>query len=196
MNLEKTIKNLRQRGHEVRTFPTAEEAVAYLCDAIHNTEVGIGGSKTVEQLGLYEKLIENNTVYWHWRSKETNIREIANAAPVYITGINAIAETGEILNIDGTGNRLAGQCFGKKKVYYIAGINKICSDFESALFRARNVAAVRNAARFPAATPCKIDGICHDCQVPENVCNALLVVWGPMTGMQTEVILIDGELGF
>ena len=142
MNVEKAIRNLQLRGFSVRHFTTGGEAVAYLSEQIQNTTVGIGGCKTAEQLGLYEKLSERNTVHWHWRvpGQETLIK--ANAAPVYISGANAISEDGEILNIDGRGNRLAGQVFGIKKLYIVAGVNKLCPDFESALRRARNVAAV------------------------------------------------------
>lgn len=196
MNIEKAINSLKRRGHAVQHFTDAESAVSYLCEQIYDTEVGIGGSKTVEQIGLYDRLAENNTVYWHWRSNDANIRQLENAAPVFITSVNALAESGEILNIDGTGNRLAGQVFGKKKVYFVAGTNKICPTLEDAVYRARNVAGVQNASRFKAETPCKLDGKCHDCCVPENVCNAMLILWGPMNGMETEIILIDGEYGY
>ena len=195
MDVKKTIKSLELRGFPVKFFATGAEAAEYLCAEIKDTTVGIGGSKTADQLGLYEKLVENNTVYWHWREPghETLIKE--NEAAVFISSANAIAETGEILNIDGRGNRLAGQVFGKKKTYIVAGTNKICPDFESALYRARNVAAVENVKRFPFDVPCKIDGKCHDCRSPQRACNALLVLWGPMMDMEMEIVLIDEELG-
>lgn len=196
MNIEKTIKNLELRGFNVTHFATGKEAADYLCGEIKNTSVGIGGCKTVEQLGLYERLCETNEVFWHWKSREPGVREKANAAPVYISGANAISEDGEILNIDGGGNRLAGQVYGKKKVYIISGVNKICPDFDSALYRARNVAAVKNCRRFENNNPCKLDGKCHDCRMPTRICNALLVLWGPMNGMTTEIVLIDEEYGF
>ena len=195
MNVEKAIRNLQLRGFSVRHFATGGEAVAYLSEQIQNTTVGIGGCKTAEQLGLYEKLSERNTVHWHWRvpGQETLIK--ANAAPVYISGANAISEDGEILNIDGRGNRLAGQVFGNKKLYVVAGVNKLCPDFASALERARNVAAVQNCRRFEAKTPCKLDDRCHDCRSTDRICRALLVLWGPVMGMEAEVILIDEDLG-
>ena len=195
MDVKKTIKNMELRGFPVKFFATGEGAAEYLCSEIKDTTVGIGGSKTAEQLGLYEKLSENNTVYWHWRTPghETLIKE--NEAAVFISSANAIAETGEILNIDGRGNRLAGQVFGKKKTYIVSGTNKICPDFDSALYRARNVAAVENVKRFPFDVPCKIDGKCHDCRSPHRACNALLVLWGPMMDMEMEIVLIDEELG-
>lgn len=195
MDIKKTIKNLELRGFPVKFFATGAEAAEYLCGEIKDTSVGIGGSKTVEQLGLFEKLSESNTVYWHWRTPghETLLKE--NEAAVFLSSANAISEDGQILNIDGRGNRLAGQVFGKKKTYIIAGTNKICPDFESALHRARNVAAVENVKRFPFDVPCKLDGKCHDCRSPQRACNALLVLWGPMMDMEMEIVLIDEELG-
>ena len=197
MDIEKTVKNLEHRGFEVSRFETKEEAAEYLTGKIHDTTVGIGGCLTADQMGLYDKLCEaGNDVAWHWRTPGWETLEKENAAEVFISSANAIAETGEILNIDGRGNRLAGLVFGKKRVYIIAGTNKLCPDFDSALSRARNTAAVKNVRRFPNETPCKIDGKCHDCRVPDRVCNALLVLWGPMMDMEkVEVILIDEELG-
>ena len=197
MDIEKTIESLKARHFEVSHFATANEACDYLTEAIQNTTVGIGGSKTAEQLGLFDKLCAvGNEVFWHWKTPGFDTLKKENDAEVYISSANAIAETGEILNIDGNGNRLAGLVFGKKRVYIVAGTNKICPDFDSALYRARNVAAVQNARRFPCKTPCKTDDKCHDCRSPQRICNALLVLWGPMGLMQkVEVVLIDEELG-
>ena len=197
MDIEKTIKNLKARHFSVQHFASGEEACKYLLGEIKDTSVGIGGSKTVDQLGLYDKLVDNgNEVFWHWREPGLETLDKENAAKVFISSANAIAETGEIINIDGRGNRLAGQVYGHKTVYIIAGTNKICPDFESAVFRARTTAAVQNCKRFPAKTPCKIDDKCHDCRSPERVCNAMLVLWGPMMDMEkVEIVLIDEELG-
>ena len=195
MNIEKAIRNFELRGYSVRHFATGAEAADYLAEQVRDTTVGIGGCKTADQLGLYERLSENNQVFWHWRAPGLETLQKANAAPVYITSANAMSEDGEILNIDGRGNRLAGQVFGNKKLYVVAGVNKLCPDFASALERARNVAAVQNCKRFEAKTPCKIDDSCHDCRSADRICRALLVLWGPMMGMEAEVILIDEELG-
>lgn len=196
MDVEKTIKNLQSRRFEVSHFATGAEAAEYLCSVIKNTEVGIGGCKTAEEIGLYEKLSENNRVHWHWREQGWEVLEAENASPVFITGANAISEDGQIVNIDGRGNRLAGMVFGKKTVYVLASTSKICPDFESAVYRARNTAAIENGKRFPHKNPCQIDGKCHDCRTPERICNAMLVLWGPMMDMQKiEVVLIDEKLG-
>lgn len=195
MDLEKTIKQLKLRGFTVQHFATGAEAAAYLNEQIDGTSVGIGGCTTADQLGLYDSLGTHNTVYWHWKQTEPDTRENANASKVYITSANAMTEDGQILNIDGTGNRLAAQVYGQKKVYVVTSVNKICPDFESALARARNVAAVKNCKRFPSKTPCKVDDKCHDCRAKDRICRALLVLWGPMMGMETEVVLIDETFG-
>ena len=195
MDLNKTIHNLEARGFKVSHFESAQEAAACIAAQISGKTVGIGGSKTVEALGLFEKLSEDNTVFWHWKMPADEARRNAAFADVYLCSANAISEDGEIFNIDGTGNRIAATVFGHEKVYIVAGVNKIEADFDAALKRARNVAAVKNCARFGKKTPCQTDGQCHDCRSPERICRALTVLWAPMNGMETEVVLIDEELG-
>lgn len=196
MNLEKTMENLSRRGFKVSHFETGAQAADYVAGQIHGCSVGMGGSMTLQALGLYERLGEDNTVYWHWKVPGAETLRAAALADVYLSSANAVSENGEIFNIDGNGNRLAGTLYGHKKVYILAGSNKIEPDFDSALARARNVAAVKNCARFGKKTPCQVDGKCHDCGSSERICHALAVLWGPMGGMETEVILIDEELGY
>ena len=197
MNVEKTIKNLELRHFKVQHFATGKEAVEYICGATHNTTVGIGGSLTVQQLGLYDELVKDNQVYWHWKNPGYDTMNKQPSADVFISSANAISEDGEIINIDGRGNRLAGLVygFGGKKIYIVAGTNKIAEDFTAAVARARNYTAPTNIQRFPYNTPCKIDGKCHDCRSVDRACNGLLVLWGPMIDTDTEVILIDETLG-
>jgi len=195
MDLEKTTRNLEARGFRVSFFAGGEEAAAYIAGQTEGKTVGIGGSKTIEALGLYELLAGRNTVYWHWKTpgRETLLK--AAGADVYLSSANAISEDGEIFNIDGTGNRVAGTLFGHEKVWIVAGTNKIAPDFDAALKRARNEAAVQNCARLGKKTPCQADGRCHDCRSPERICRGLTVLWAPMGGMETEVVLIGESLG-
>lgn len=196
MNLEKTIRSLEGRGFKVSHFASGAEAAEHIAAQVCGKTVGIGGSKTIEALGLFEKLSENNTVYWHWKTPGRGTLNTAALTDVYLSSANAISEDGEIVNIDGTGNRIAATVFGHEKVFIVAGTNKIAPDFDAALKRARNVAAVKNCARFGKKTPCQTDGQCHDCRSAERICKALTVLWAPMNGMETEVVLIDGEFGF
>ncbi|UWG96296.1 lactate utilization protein [Dehalobacter sp. DCM] len=197
INMETTMKNLNSRGFDATYFASAKEAADYIVSQLHGETVGFGGSKTVEALDVFERLAEANTVFWHWK-QGMEVRSKATAADVYITSANAVAETGEIINIDGAGNRVAGTLFGKKKVYFIIGSNKIAEDYDKALWRARNIAAPLNARRFNTNTPCtKGDLKCHDCNSPERICKGLVVLWGKMMGMEkVEVVIIGEELGF
>ena len=134
-------KNLTARGFCVKSFATGAEAAAYLNEHIDDTTVGIGGSMTVKELGLYEKLASHNEVHWHWVGGPEE-RPRAAQAQVYITSANGLAETGEIINIDGAGNRVASTLYGHQKVYFIIGRNKLAPTYDEALWRARNIAAL------------------------------------------------------
>ncbi len=199
MNVEKTMENLRAKGYKTAHFATGAEAAEYVARQLNGVTVGFGGSKTVEALGLFERLTKNNQVFWHWKqSPAEEARRQANAAEVYICSANGIAETGEIVNIDGTGNRLAGSMNDKKKVFILVGTNKIEESFEKALWRARNVASPLNARRFQTDTPCvKGELRCYDCDSPARICKALLVFWRKPNGVgECEVVIIDEALGY
>lgn len=193
---EKVEQNLRQRGYAVRTFATADEAAAYLDSQIDGKTVGFGGSVTLDTMGVYDLLARHNTVLWHWKTQDPTVRREALTAQVYLTSANGLAETGEILNIDGAGNRVAATLFGHEKVYFVIGRNKLAPTYEEALWRARNIAAPRNAQRLQKKTPCAVKGDrCYDCKSPERICRGLVTLWEPMIGMEAEVILVDQDLG-
>ena len=186
-------KNLEARGFSVKTIETAAEAAAYLNGTIDGVSVGIGGSKTAEQLGLYDSLKAHNDVVWHWKGDQ---REAAMATDVYISSVNAAAETGELINIDGAGNRVAGTLYGHKKVCLVVGANKLAPTYDEALWRARNVAAPLRAKELNRKTPCAVNADrCYDCRSPERICRGLVVLWGPVMGVETEVVLINEDLG-
>ena len=199
MKAEKTIETLRKNGFKVSWFETKEEAAEYLLAEINGKTVGIGGSKTVEALNIYDKLMENNTVYWHWfQQPQDEVRRKASEAQVYLTSANGIGETGEIVNIDGNGNRVASNLYGHEKLFIIAGVNKIAPDGAAALYRARNVASPLNARRLGMKTPCATGELkCHDCSSPQRICGGVSTLLRPMFGIgETEVILINEELGY
>ena len=198
MAFEKVRENLEQRGFRVSTFATAAEAAAYLDGAIDGATVGFGGSITVQEMGLYEKLGTHNQVIWHWK-EDPDAHTRAAQAQVYIASANGLAETGEIINIDGAGNRVASTLFGHQRVYFVIGRNKLAPTFEEALWRARNIAAPKNAQRLNKKTPCAVKGDrCYDCKSPERICRGLVVLWKPMMGMEesTEIVLVDEDLGY
>lgn len=197
-NIDETIKNLKTRGFDASFFATGKEAVEYLSSELQDANIGFGGSVTLENLGLYEKLSENNRVFWHWKQDRNEAIKNSGEAEVYITSANAVAETGEIINIDGSGNRVSSTLFGKKTVYIIIGINKIEENFDKALWRARNIASPLNARRLNKNTPCvKGELKCYDCKSPDRICRGLVVLWEKMSGTEKlEVIIIDEALGY
>ena len=199
MNVQRAIDSLTREGFAVRYFDTASEAADYLAGSMNGKTVGIGGSVTIEQMGLYERLVQNNTVYWHWRTNDTATRTAAAGAEVYLSSANAIAETGEIVNIDGSSNRVAATLYNHERVVFVAGINKLAPDAESALFRARNVAAPLNARRLKRNTPCAVgkEMKCHDCSSKDRICNGVVTLLRPMGGVGvTEVVLVGEALGY
>ena len=189
-------KNLEARGFSVRTFATAAEAAAYLNETIDGRTVGFGGSVTLKDMGLYELLGSHNEVHWHWVNGQEE-RKAAMGTQVYLSSANGLAETGEFINIDGIGNRVASTLYGHEKVYLVIGRNKLAPTYDEALWRARNIASPKNAQRLGKKTPCAIKGDrCYDCKSPSRICRALVVLWEAMMGFQQEVLLVDEPLGF
>ncbi|MDD5808002.1 MAG: lactate utilization protein [Oscillospiraceae bacterium] len=201
MDFTKVKSALEARGFKVSAFPSAAEAARYLNGQIDGVSVSFGGSVTLEQMGLFESLGQHNEVLSHWHvpagKDPAEIRAKAMTTEVYLTSANGLAETGEIVNIDGTGNRVSGMLFGHKKVYFVVGRNKLAPDYDGALWRARNIAAPKNAQRLGTRTPCAARGDrCYDCKSPQRICRGLVVLWEAMKGCETEVVLVDEELGY
>jgi len=158
MDFTKTKENLERLGYAVSVFETGKDAAAYLNAQIDGTSVAFGGSMTLQELGLYESLGLHNKVIWHWRVPEgltaDDLRQAARSVSVYLSSVNGLSEEGEIVNIDGTGNRVSATFYGHDKLYLVVGRNKIAPDYEGALYRARNIASPKNAQRLGAKTPC------------------------------------------
>ena len=201
MHFETVKANLEKRGFRVSCFETKEEAAAYLNAEIDGKTVGLGGSVTLREMELCALLGTHNEVFWHWAVPEgksaAEMRDAGARAQVYLSSVNGLAETGEIVNIDGTCNRISAMVYGHERVYLIAGKNKLAKDYEAALWRARNIAAPKNAQRLSMRTPCaeRADK-CYDCSSPDRICRGLSVLWErPMSGA-FEVILINEALGY
>ena len=201
MNFDVVKQNLVKHGFKVSVFETASEAAKYIDFQIDSKTVGFGGSVTLEQMGLYEALSTHNTVSWHHRIPENMTRQEvinrANASQIYLSSVNGLAETGEIINIDNTGNRVGAIFYGHEKVYLIVGVNKIARDYESALWRARNIAAPLNAKRLNRKTPCAVNADrCYDCNSPDRICRGLSVLWELPAMNDIELVLINENLGY
>ena len=194
-DLEQLRDALRARGYRADCFVTAGDAAAELDRRVDGVTVAFGGSMTVEQMGLYERLAAHNKAIWHWRG---DTPADAAGADVYVCSVNAAAMTGELVNIDGNANRLSGSLYGHGRVIFVVGKNKLAPDLDGAIRRARNVAAPLNARRLKRKTPCAMgDEVrCFDCNSPERICKAMTVLWRAPGGAQYEVLLVDEALGY
>ena len=192
---------LSSRRFLPEVYDTAEEAKEAVLRIIGGKSVGIGGSATVRDMKLAEALQANgNEVAWHWlvpKEAKKAARDEALKTDVYLCSTNALTTDGRLVNIDGTGNRIAGSLYGHRKVYFVISRNKICSTLEEAAYRARNVAAPMNAERHKYNTPCavKMDR-CYDCQSPQRICSAQVIYWRKMNHTDMEVVLIDEDMGY
>lgn len=200
MDIERIKENLQKRGYDVSYFESASDACDYLDEQIDGKSVGMGGSQTLDQMGLLDRLKTHNNVLFRFsgvRPPEEVMKE-ALTADIFLTSANGIAETGEIVNIDGNCNRIAGELYGHEKVYIIVGVNKFAPDFEGALWRARNIAAPKNAIRFGFNTPCAVNGggKCFDCSHPQRICKGLAVLWQKPRYCPYEVVIVNEELGY
>lgn len=201
MDFTNVAKALTARGFKVSSFETAKEAAEYLNSQIDGATVGFGGSITLEELGLYALLSGHNTVFSHWHLPEggdaASLRAQAAGSEHYLLSANGIAETGEIINIDGTGNRVSSSLYGHKKVWFVVGSNKLAPTYDEALWRARNIAAPKNAQRLGVKTPCAVNADrCYDCKSPQRICRGLVVLWEAIRSCETEVVLVDEPLGY
>ena len=205
VDIEKTIKALERNKFVVHYFETAAEAVAYLKNRIQNKCVAIGDSRTLLEIGVHDALSEVNEDITDIQRplpgesfRDTALRTMGR--DVFLTSVNALSQTGEMVNIDGTGNRVAASLVGSQEVFFVLGVNKITPDLASAIYRARNVAAPLNSKKNKKSSlnPCAtLDEKCYDCGSPDRICNALTIYYKKMRNMQTmEVIIINESLGF
>ncbi len=200
MKYDKLIQMLKKHRYEVSCFDNIQEATGYLLEQVKNVSVGFGDSETLNSMGLAKALSENNLVIDPSASSGKDFVEIGKKAlvtDIFFTSVNGVAETGEMVNIDGTGNRVAGAIFGHKKTYFVFGRNKIEPTLEKAIWRARNIAAPQNAKRLGYNTPCAVKGDrCYDCSNEERICNTMNIHLKKMSNIEAEIIIIDEELGF
>lgn len=198
----KVIKNLARRNIEACYCPTAHEAVEKLLEMIPSgSSVTWGGSMSIRDIGIPAALAEAGKYEVYDRDKApdraaaTEIYLKAFSCDYYLSSANAITEDGIIVNIDGTGNRAAAITFGPRNVIFVIGMNKLTQDVDSALARARSLAAPVNTARFDIQTPCKLDGVCHNCLSDDCICNYIHYLRHSPKGKH-KVILVGESLGY
>ncbi len=210
-DIEKTIKSLEYNNFTVKYFDNAEAAAEWIDSQIDGEVVGFGDSQTMLKMRLFDRLSSHNTVYDPNQSKGEDVEpdefhDLARNALIvdsFLTSVNAMSETGEMINIDGTGNRLAGSLFSHKKIYFVVGTNKIEPTLEKAMWRAKNIASPMNSLKYDLPTLCvahyKKTGEykCFDCNSPQRICNATVIYHKRMEYLEDAVVvLIDEKLGF
>ena len=192
------IKGLQSRNMSGYYAASREDAVKQALELIgEGSTVTMGGCQSAHEIGLIEALEAGNYNYID-RSKLDARAGLMAAydADVFLSSANAITSDGIMVNIDGNSNRVSCIAQGPRKVVFIVGMNKVCSDLDEAMKRARNVAAPANAQRFDVKTPCKETGKCFDCKSPDTICCQFLITRYSRHAGRIHVILVNDTLGF
>jgi len=196
MNIELLKRNFAKRNYQVSYFKSKEEVKKYFQNKYENEIIGFGASQSLRELELYECLSKDNIVIWHWKNPGYQTLDLAKSANIYFSSANGVSETGDIVNIDGTGNRISMLSYGPKKAYIIVGKNKIAPSLKEAMLRAQHIAGPLNAKRLNKNTPCVHTGVCIDCNSKERICKGMLILNRPMSSMEIEVVFVDMHLGY
>ena len=195
------VKNLKSRHFDAYYCPTKEDALNKALELIpEGATIGWGGVMSAHEIGLVKALNEGNYNAIDRDQCATPEEKLQAAkdsmfADVFLTGANALSLDGEMVNIDGTGNRVAAIVYGPKEVLVIAGMNKVCDTLEDAITRARTVAAPLNQQRFGLPNPCTATGTCADCKSETCICNQILITRHCRPVGRIKFILVGEDLG-
>ncbi|MCK5509289.1 MAG: lactate utilization protein [Desulfobacterales bacterium] len=207
IRLEGLKKSLEANNFEVFLANNSSEAKAIVQKEIlpktGAKSVSWGGSLTFTETGLYNDIKNNpalkilNVYDKNLSDEEKNeLRRKALLVDLFITGTNAVTETGSLVNLDMYGNRIAAISFGPKYVVILVGRNKIVADIEDAMFRIKNYAAPVNSMRLDKKTPCAITSCCEDCKSPDRICNTWTITEKSFPKGRIKIVLINEDLGF
>ena len=197
------VKNLQSRHFEAYYCATKEDALAKALELIpEGASVGWGGTMTASAMGLQDAIRSGNykaldrDACATMEEREQLQREIF-FADAFITGANGLSLDGQMVNIDGTGNRVAPIIYGPQSVIVVAGMNKVEDTLADAMTRARTIAAPMNKQRFEALqTPCAVTGSCADCKSPQSICNQIVITRNCRPAGRIKFIIIGEDLGF
>lgn len=198
----KVAEALNKRHFEAYYCPDRAAAIEKVLELISPEDtVSWGGTATVDELGVKEALRQRGqAVIDRDTAKDAQERQQmlkqALTCDTFLMGSNAISADGQLVNIDGTGNRVAALCFGPTQVVVVAGMNKVAGDLDGAMRRAREVAAPMNAQRFPLKTPCVANGLCGDCKGPDSICAQIVTTRLCKPAGRIKVVLVGEDLGF
>lgn len=196
------VKNLQKRHFEAYYCATKAEALEKALEFIpKGAAAGWGGAMSAKEIGLQDAIRSGDYRAIDRDSRNTREEKEQAArdclsADVFLTGANALSLDGQMVNIDGMGNRVAAIIYGPKTVLVIAGMNKVVDTVEDAVKRARTVAAPMNAQRFLGNTPCAVTGVCGDCKSESCICNQIVITRHCRPVGRIKFILVGEELGF
>ena len=200
---EKCVEKFKKHDFDAHFVASVEEAQKLILEMISSYQTfGFAGSDTTRSIGVLEELSSNGkTIFDHWQkglSKEDDldIRLQQGRCDCFLCSANAISATGEVINVDGIGNRINAMTFGPKKVIIAAGMNKVRPDLESALRRVREIAAPMRAKSLNMDTPCAETGICNDCNVPQRICRVTTILHRKPMMTDISIVLINQSLGY
>lgn len=193
---------LQARGFEAYWCPDREDALQKALELIpQGASVSWGGCASVEECGILSALRNGSYTLWDRDTaaspeERAEIMHKAFFCDYYLAGTNALSEDGQLVNVDGNGNRVAAMTYGPKHVLIVAGINKVVKTAEDAIVRARTVAAPINAQRFGLQTPCSRTGECADCDAPDCICNFVVTTRHCRPAGRIQILLVGTPLGF
>lgn len=196
------VKNLNSRHFEAYYCATREEALAKALELIPvGSTVGWGGAMSAQQIGLLDAM-RNGTYNALDRDRASSIEERTAIqrrcfdADFFITGANGLSLDGQMVNIDGNGNRAGMIVYGPKHILVIAGMNKVADFLKDAVRRARTIAAPQNAQRFGLPNPCSVTGACGDCKNETCICNQIVITRNSKPAGRIKMIIVGESLGF
>lgn len=199
---QQLVKNLNSRHFEAYYCQDKKAALEKALELIpQDALIGWGGATSAQQIGLLDhvraggyRIIDRDAA----PDPQERVRRMKQclSADVFLTGANAISMDGQLVNIDGVGNRVAAMVYGPDSVIVVAGMNKVADSLEAAVTRARTLAAPVNKQRFPGNTPCEATGTCGDCKSEGCICNQILITRNCKPAGRVKILLVGEELGF
>ena len=192
-------KNYEKRGYVFSFCESTEAAIKYIGTIIpEGATVGFGGSETVKEMDLLSSLNGRVLLYRDLfpAEEKTELLRKMHDADWYVSGANAMTKDGDIVNIDGRGNRVGEIVNGPKNILIVAGVNKLVNNISEGIDRTRNVASPKNCRRLHKNTPCATLNKCCYCNTKDTICNATVILHHPMSGTKVYVVLIDKNLGY
>ncbi len=207
MKLARLCRTLKENGFEAHWTETSQDALRLVMEdilpALGPSSVSFGGSVSVVESGLYQALKARPGVTLLDTFKKElpagekhELRRRALSCDLFVTGSNAITEAGELVNLDGVGNRVAALAFGPRNVLVLAGRNKVVDDLACAFTRVKSYAAPVNALRLNKKTPCVKTGSCQDCSSPDRICSVWTITEKSWPSGRIVVVLVNEDLGF